>query len=169
MNIGSRHVGFLVSLIAALMFFACISSFAQSEKKLSSTQLPPAVQAAFHKAYPAAKIKGASSEVENGKTLYEVESVDGSVNRDLLYSADGSVVEIEETIALNALPNEVSNALKTAAGKGKVQKAEKLTKAGTIQYEFVISTGKHKREVVIDPSGKIVRASKADREEKEKD
>lgn len=158
--------------LMAVRVVAAITCVSAQEKKLTQKQLPVAVQAAFHKAYPAAQIKGASSEVENGKTTYEVESVDGKINRDLLYSEDGSVVEIEETIALKGLPAEVSKALKTETGKGKVQKAEKLTKGETIEYEFVIGSGKDKREVVIDPAGKIVKATKdeaKEKKEKEKD
>jgi len=158
--------------LMAVFFIGAITFVNAQEKKLTPKQLPAAVQAAFHKAYPAAKIKGASSEVENGKTIYEVESVDGKINRDLLYSEDGSVVEIEETIALKSLPDEVSKALKSETGKGKVEKAEKLTKGQTIQYEFVIVSGKEKREVVIDPSGKIVKTTKmkaGEKEEEEKD
>ena len=172
MNIVSRHPALPLSLLIALIVSLTAVGFAQSEKKLSAKQLPAAVQSAFHKAYPAAKIKGASSEAENGKTVYEVESVDGKVNRDILYLDDGSVIEIEETVALNALPDEVSKALKTETGKGKVQKAEKLTKGGTIQYEFAITAGKEKREVVIDQTGKIVKTTKMkakEKEDKEKD
>ncbi|MCX6134606.1 MAG: PepSY-like domain-containing protein [Ignavibacteriales bacterium] len=171
MNKTSR-LHFAIVALMAFVFVAGMTCVSAQEKKLKPKQLPAAVQAAFQKAYPAAKIKGASSEVENGKTIYEVESVDGTINRDLLYSEDGSVLEIEETIALKALPDEVSKALKAETGKGKVQKAEKLTKGGTIQYEFVISSGKNTREVVIDPSGKIVKTTKMkskNKEEEEKD
>jgi len=167
MNTISRHHMLPFSCLAALVLFVTSVSFAQTEKALSARKLPAAVQAAFHKAYPAAKIKGASSEVEDGKTMYEVESVDGTINRDLLYLEDGSVIEIEETIALSALPDPVSKALKAEAGKGKVEKAEKLTKGETIQYEFVIASGKSKREVVIDPSGKIAKTTKQEAKEKD--
>ncbi len=131
--------------------------------------MPLAVQASFHKSYPAAKIKGASSGVENGKIAFEVESVDGTINRDLLYSEDGSVIEIEETIALKALPVDVSKALNSETGKGKVQKAEKLTRGETVQYESKISSGRDRREVVIDPSGKIVKTTKMKRKEKDEE
>jgi hypothetical protein len=141
--------------------------FSAQEKKLKPKQLPAAVLSAFQKTYPAAKIKGASSEVENGKTVYEVVSLDGTINRDLLYSEDGSVVEIEETIPLKAVPVEVTNALKVETGKGKVQKAEKLTKGGIVQYEFVISSGKNKREILIDLSGKILKTTKMKADERE--
>jgi Putative beta-lactamase-inhibitor-like, PepSY-like len=169
MNLLSRHPARLVSLLVVLILCLSAVTFAQGEKKLSPKQLPAAVQASFHKVYPSAKIKGASSEVENGKTLYEVESVDGKVNRDLLYSEDGTAVEVEETIALKALPAEVSKALKTETGKGKVQKAEKLMKGESVQYEFLISSGKERREVVIDPSGKIVKTTKMKAKEKEEE
>jgi hypothetical protein len=162
-----RHHVLLVALSTALVLSFTGAGFAQVEQKLSAKQLPAAVQAAFQKAYPAAKIKGASSEVENGKTIYEVESVDGKINRNLQYSEDGTVVEIEETIALKTLPAEVSSALKTETGKGKVQKAEKLMKAGTIQYEFVITSGKNTREVVIDSSGRTLKTTKLNAKKKE--
>jgi len=169
MNIVSQNSAMHVSLFVFLTLCLNASTFAQGEKNLLPKQLPAAVQAAFHKAYPSAKIKGASSEVENGKTLYEIESLDGKINRDLLYSEDGSIVEIEETISLKAVPDEVSKALKTETGKGKVQKAEKLTKGETVQYEFVISSGKDRREVVIDPSGKIVKTTMMKAKEKEEE
>jgi hypothetical protein len=165
----NRSSGFHYISIAllAFLFVAATTCVSAQEKKLKPKQLPAAVLAAFQKAYPTARIKGASSEVENGKTVYEVESVDGAINRDVLYSEDGSVVEIEETIPLKAVPVEVSNALKAETGKGKVQKAEKLTKGETIQYEFVISSGKNKREILIDLSGKILKTTKMNVDEKE--
>ena len=168
MNKTSRF-HFISIALMAFFFVAGTTCVSAQEKKLRPKQLPAAVQAAFQKAYPAAKITGASSEVENGKTIYEVESLDGKINRDLLYSVDGSVVEIEETVALKALPDEVSKALKAETGKGKVEKAEKLTKGETIQYEFVISSGKDKREVVIDPSGKIVKTTQMKTKEKQEE
>jgi hypothetical protein len=167
---GRFQIGGILLMVGILTAFTMPSS--AQEKKLSVKQLPTPVQSAFHKQYPSAKIKGASSEVENGKTVYEVESVDGKISRDLLYLEDGSAIEIEESIALQALPEAVSNALRVEAGKGKIGKAEKLTKGESIQYEFVITSGKNRREVVIDPSGKIVKTTNMkskEAEEEEKD
>jgi len=56
--------------------------------------LPAAVLDAFKTAYPKAVIKGTSKETEKGVTYYEIESVDGKLNRDLLYTADGKAAEI---------------------------------------------------------------------------
>jgi hypothetical protein len=151
---------------------------AQGDQKIKAKDLPAAINAAFQKAYPNAKIKGTSKEVENGKTIFEVESVDGKITRDLLYNADGTVIEIEETIAVKALPSEVANALKKGFPKGKVMKSEKLTKGEAIQYEMVILSGKEQHEVVFDTRGAIVKDTKKtpkakegkeEKEENEKD
>ncbi len=164
---------FIAAVLSLFLLLSCSTVSAQ-EKKLSPKQLPAAVAAAFHKTYPAAKIKGASSEVENGKSLYEVESIDGKLYRDLLYTEDGICVEIEETIPAKSVPEEVMASFKKELPKGKIQKAEKVTKGETIQYEIAAVSGKERHEVVIDSAGKVVhdkvhksKATKGEKEEKE--
>ncbi len=117
--------------------------------------LPPAVLEAFHKAYPKAVIRGASKETEKGITYYEVESVDGKMNRDLLYAADGKVVEVEESLAPGALPPAVLQALAKAYPGYKILKAEDLLKDGKKLFELEIQVKNKKLHVTIDPSGKI--------------
>lgn len=160
-------------LTAILILVAPTVANGQAKKKFTAKDLPANVTAAFQKQYPSATIRGAGKETEQGKTLYEVESVDGKVNRDLLYTADGTCVEIEETIALSSLPDAVSNSLKKEFPKGKVLKTEKLTKGETVQYELLIQTGKTKSEVVFDDAGKVIKnskvGSKEEKEEKEED
>jgi hypothetical protein len=85
------------TLIMMLMFitiFAISSLFAQ-EKRIKEKDLPVAVTKAFHTEYPAAKIIGTSTEVEKGVTYFEIESMDGKVRRDLLYTKEGKRSEIE--------------------------------------------------------------------------
>jgi uncharacterized membrane protein YkoI len=118
--------------------------------------LPPTVLAAFQKAYPKAEIKGASKETEKGVTYYEIESVDGKMNRDLLYTADGKVVEVEEAVAPGALPPAVLKALDKAYPGYKILKAEDLLKDGQKLFELEIQVNGKKTGVTIDPSGKII-------------
>ena len=160
----------ILAIAIALLICATIVASAQGEQKIKAKDLPAAVTAAFQKAYPNAKIKGTSKEVENGKTLYEIGSVDGKINRDLLYDADGTCAELEETISVKALPVDVGNALKRNFPKGKVMKSERLMKGETIQYELIIQSGKEKHEVVFDAKGAVVKDSKVKvKEEDEKD
>ena len=161
-----RYFASAFLLVATFVLFCAPSSLAQGEKKISIKDLPAPVKASFQKAYPAAKIRGASTEVENGTTQFEIESVDGKVNRDLLYAPDGTCLEIEESIPVSALPKEVSDSLHKEFPKGTVMKSEKLQKGATTLYELVIRSGKSKSEVVFDPTGKILENTKKGTKEK---
>jgi hypothetical protein len=118
--------------------------------------LPPAVLDAFKRAYPKAVIRGASEETEKGVTYYEVESVDGKMNRDLLYTADGKAVEVEEAIAPGALPPAVLQTLAKVYPGYKIIKAEDILKDGQKLFELQIQVNGKKMGMTIDPNGKII-------------
>ena len=125
--------------------------------------LPDAVLAAFKAAYPKAEIRGASKEVENGVTQYEVESVDGKLNRDLIYAADGKVLELEEAVAPESLPAAVKATLARDYADAKILKAETLTKGGTMVYELSLQGKDRKIGVTIDPAGKVIPKAPAEK------
>jgi hypothetical protein len=126
------------------------------EGKLDLKILPDAVLSAFRAAYPKAVVKGASKETEKGATYFEVESVDGKLNRDLLYTADGKAVEIEESIAATDLPAAVQQTLSKEYPGAKVLKAERMTKGNQILFELRIQIKDKQTGVTIDPNGKIL-------------
>lgn len=118
-------------------------------------QLPAPVTAAFKAAYPHATIRGTAKETEGGKTVYEVESVENGRSRDLIYAADGQVIEIEEQMNPADLPAPVTAGLKKLYPTATVAVAEKLTRGKTIQYELTIK-GAAKKSVSFTPDGKPV-------------
>jgi hypothetical protein len=126
------------------------------EAKVDLSALPEAVLSAFKTAYPDAVIKGASQETEQGATYYEVESVEGTLHRDLLYAADGTAVEIEESMATTDMPTAVQETLAREYPEAKVLKSERLTKGDIVQYEMQLQVGEKTVELTIDPTGKIV-------------
>ncbi len=156
-------------LLAAVMLLASLSAAQGQEKKKKFTKsdVPAAVISSFEKAYPKATIKGASKEEEKGTTYYEIESVDGKTKRDLLYTADGKVNEIEESLDAAALPAEIKNTLNKEYPKGKVVKAEKVTHDSTVGYELHVKIGKATKEIVFDSNGKIVKGDKNGKEKEE--
>jgi len=129
---------------------------AKEEEVVDLKLLPEAVVSAFKAAYPNAVIKGTSKETEKGVTYYEIESVDGTLNRDLLYTADGKAAEIEEAIAASDLPAAVQQTLAKEYPGAKVLKAEKMTKGDQKLFELRIQVKDKKMGVTIDPNGKIV-------------
>jgi hypothetical protein len=100
-------------------------------------------------------IKNTAKETENGKAVYEVESVDKGMNRDLIYNPDGTVVECEEQISPADLPAPVAAALKQLYPKATITKAEKLMKGQTLQYEMALK-GAAKASAAFTPDGKLV-------------
>jgi hypothetical protein len=75
--------------------------------------------------------------------------------RDVSIAPDGTVLEIEEEIALDSLPAAVRAGLMQAAGSGKITKVESLTKHGAIvAYEAQVSTGTKRSEIQVGPDGK---------------
>ena len=120
-----------------------------------AVQLPAPVTAAFRKAYPQATIRGTSKETENGKTVYEVESVENGKARDLIYAADGAVIEIEEEMNPADLPAPVTAALTKLYPKAIVAVAERQTRGTMVQYELQIK-GAAKKSVAFMPDGTLV-------------
>jgi uncharacterized membrane protein YkoI len=126
------------------------------EKTLKKADVPAAVIAAFEKAYPKATVKDYSMEQSHGKTFYEIESVDGSVKRDLEYSAQGDLLEVEEELKPSDLPQEVSLAVAKKYAGGTIESAEKKIKDGTTVYEVKMIQDKAKIEVLVNPQGEII-------------
>ena len=147
------------SLLCSLVLLSSFSAMAQdSEKKVSMKNLPPAVQKTVREQSQGAKIRGLAKEVEKGKTSYEAELFVNGHAKDLLIDPDGTVVSVEEEIALSAAPAAVKTELVKQAGKGRISKLETVTKNGTLEYyEAIIKTGAKRREIKVNPEGKLIK------------
>jgi hypothetical protein len=125
------------------------------EKKIKRSDLPPAVEKTVAAQSAGATIRGFSTEKEKGQTLFEVEMTVNGHSKDISMAADGSIVEIEEQVALDSLSPEVKAGLQAKAGKGKILKVESLTKKDKpVAYEAQVETNGKKSEVQVGPDGK---------------
>ena len=143
-----------VAMIATAVSLLSFSAAAQ-EKKITAKQVPAAVIAAFKNSYPNATIRGYAQEKENGKVFYEIESFDGTTHRDVLYNADGTVAEIEESIAATDLPAAAQEAIKQKYPKAVIVLAEKTTAGDTVGYEVSLRQGRRRLGMEFDSSGKV--------------
>ncbi len=139
------------SLVIALATFSAAQA---QEKKLKREQLPPAVEKTVAEQSKGATIVGFSTEVEHGKRLYEVElKVDGR-GKDISMDKNGNIVEIEEEVPMDSLPDSVKEGLKKAARAGTIAKIESLTKNGKlVAYEAIVKTGTKRSEIRVGPDG----------------
>jgi uncharacterized membrane protein YkoI len=146
----SKH---LAVLAVAGLFLAAMTS--AQEKKIKRSDLPPAVEKTVAAQSAGAAIKGFSTEKENGQTLYEVEMTVNGHSKDISMTSDGSIVEVEEQVALDALSPEVQAGLQAKAGGRKIEKVESITKKGKlVAYEAKVLTNGKKSEVQVGPDGK---------------
>jgi hypothetical protein len=143
----------LLALAASGLLFAGTAS--AQEKKIKRSDLPPAVEKTVAAQSEGATIRGFSTEKEKGQTLYEVEMTVNGHSKDISMASDGSIVEIEEQVALDSLSPEVKAGLQAKAGKGKILKVESLTKKDKlVAYEAKVDTNGKKSEVQVGPDGK---------------
>jgi uncharacterized membrane protein YkoI len=141
-----------IVLVATVIFAGTAAS---QEKKIQRSELPPAVEKTVAAQTQGATIKGFSMEEEMGKTYYEVEMMVNGHGKDVSMDANGVVTEVEEEVALDALPPAVKAAITDKAGKGTLGKIESLTKGGKlVAYEAHVMTDGKKSEIQVGPDGK---------------
>jgi len=144
---------YFVACAVGALFLAGNTS--AQEKKIKRSELPPAVEKTVAAQSAGATIRGFSIEKENGQILYEAELTVNGHSKDISMTADGSIVEIEEQVALDSLPAEVKAGLQAKAGNGKILKVESLTKKDKlVAYEAKVETNGKKTEVQVGPDGK---------------
>jgi hypothetical protein len=151
----------MVLLVFVLVCSATLA-LAYEKKAKGKVVLPEAVLSAFKAAYPKAEIKAVSKEPEKGMIYYEVESIDGKQQRNILYTADGKAAEIEETLDTATLPEAVTQTLSKEFPGAKLLKAEALTKDGQKSFEVQIQLKGKKKELAFDASGKEAELAKGE-------
>lgn len=119
-------------------------TFSCAQKKVNP---PTAVITAFNKQFPGAtKIKW-----EKEESKYEAGFVQTNTAISALFSADGSLEEIEIVIAVTDLP---AAALQYARTKGKIKEATKITNAdGSIKYEAQVNG----KDLFFDAAGNFIK------------
>jgi len=146
-------VNLFVAMVASGLLLAGTAS--AQEKKIKRSDLPPAVEKTVAEQSKGATIRGFSTEQEKGQTLYEVEMTVSGHSKDVSMTADGTIVEVEEQVAMDSLSAGVKAGLQAKAGAGKILKVESLTKKGTlVAYEAQVETNGKKSEVQVGPDGK---------------
>jgi hypothetical protein len=134
--------------------FALTSPASAGDKKITRAELPAAVERTVAQQSHGATIKGFSTEKQNGKTVYEMELTVNGHGKDISMDAQGSVLEVEEEVALTSLPTAVQTGLAQAAGTGTIVKVESVTKQNhLVAYEATVQLGKTRREIQVGTEG----------------
>jgi len=106
-------------------------------QKVQLKDLPPAVRATVESETKNATLKGLSKENENGKVVYELESLVNGRTRDLMIDSAGKVYVVEEQLDPDKAPAPVKAALEA---KGKIVRLESVLENGKAHYEGQVQT-----------------------------
>lgn len=146
------------ALLAALGVFLMVApahSAAPPVKVASLDKFPEAVQKTAKAETAGGRIRALWKEIdEEGKTVYEVESVVKGKTKDLNIGEDGTVLVCEQQMTLAELPASVRETMLSAAGKRKIRLVESVSKMGQLAYyEAHIGAGKALEEITVGLDG----------------
>jgi hypothetical protein len=154
-----KVIQFSGSIIGLLLPLSLSGAAQESEKSVKMKDLPPAVQQTVLEQSRGTKIRGLSKETEDGTNFfYEMTIRVNGQTRDVLIDPNGTVVEVEETTSLAALPQLVRDEFQRQAANGKIRKVESVSRGGQIVfYEAEIRVAGKTTEVQVDPGGKVIK------------
>lgn len=122
--------------------------------RVASAACPTAVTTAIETKFPKSSIK--TCKPEHDQFEVKLMKADGSpIEADV--TAAGEIVQLEEVVALDTVPEAVSAAFRTRYPKAKATRAERQTPAkGKISYELAWTDNGKKREATFDEHGVFV-------------
>ena len=122
-----------------------LAGSAAAESKVKMENLPPAVQKTVKEQTQRAKLIGLSKEKEGGQTVYELETTVNGRSRDLMIDSAGTILSVEDEVALDSVPEPARKAIQQKVAAGKIIKVETVTKGSEVSYEAAYTSKSGKK------------------------
>jgi uncharacterized membrane protein YkoI len=145
-------------ILGVIVIAIGFSSARASEKAINMKDLPAAVRRTVQEQSQGAVIRRLSKEIEGGKTVYEVEMKVKGHGKDVTMDASGEVIEVEEEVPLESLPNAARAAIEKAAGRGQITKVERVSGGKQAAYEAHVRRDGKTSEIKIGDDGRFLPA-----------
>jgi len=118
---------------------------------------PPAVTAGALKAFPGATIGPCKAEREGGRDRFELKLTTVAGDKlELDVAPDGAILQVEQAIAVDALPQAVRAAFAARYPKARAAAAQKQTAGKDVRYEIAFATDKGRKEATFAADGAFV-------------
>jgi hypothetical protein len=129
-----------------------------ADKPIQMADVPKAVQETMRAESKGAKIVGTLVETENGKKLYELETIVQGHGRDLLIDPTGHVVEVEVQMDPAAVPQAVQEAIQKYSAGAKTTKIESVARGDgkVFAYEVHMQKDGKTHGFRVAPDGKLL-------------
>ncbi|GAC1414526.1 MAG: hypothetical protein NVSMB62_00600 [Acidobacteriaceae bacterium] len=153
-NAGSKWMSGTAAAALVMGSNMFLTAAGMAETKIDRSRLPAAVEKTVQEQSQGATIKGFSTETEGGVFEYEAEMMVNGHSKDIAIGKDGTLLEVEEEVAINSIPDSAQKALTAKAAGAKITKVESLTKKGKlVAYEAATLKGSKKGEIQVGPNG----------------
>ena len=118
---------------------------------------PAAVTTAVMNAFPDSTIGACKAEHAHGKDLFEVKLTRAGGDKiEVDVAPGGEILQVEEKIAVDALPDAVKRAFAARYPRTKASGAEKQTAGKDIRYEIAFQAGNVRKEATFTAGGAFV-------------
>jgi hypothetical protein len=126
----------------------------ESERSVKASEVPKAAMQTLKKLAAGAEITEFAEEVEHGSTFYEGSWINkAGAKTDVLVTAAGDLVEIEESVEVDQVPKATLAAARKAAGPDNPLRFEKKT---VVLYEVKFRKDERGHELLLTPDGRHV-------------
>jgi hypothetical protein len=126
-----------------------------SEKKIKFSEVPKVVVSSYLEHYPGSEIKGQKKQVREKVVYYVLEGEDSVKERSVLFGEDGTVVEVQESMELTALPSPLHDSVMVKYPSAIFRSAESITRDRHVEYDILMDVGKRKIEIIVNSAGKV--------------
>ena len=162
-----------LGVVVAVGLLALATVGRADEEKVPLDKLPKAIVKAVKDRFPDAKMVSASTEKEDGKTVYEVAITEKGKKIDVSLTPEGVITGFEKEIAFKDLPKAVAKALEGKYPKATYKIVEEVFKVKDKKekleyYEALLTVGKKTVEVEVSLEGKIIKETEKKAEDKDK-
>jgi uncharacterized membrane protein YkoI len=164
-----------VAAAGVLGLFGLASGVRAQEVEIKLDQVPKTVMDSAKAKFPGAKIREASKETEDGKTVFELSMTHEDRKMDVTFQEDGTLVLVETEVSEKDLPAGVIGAVMGKYPGAKIDLVESVKKGPEVKkeadyYEFHLTTSdKKSAEIEVDARGKILKTEEKKAAEKDKD
>jgi len=126
-----------------------------SEKKIKFSEVPRVVVNSFQEHFPNTTIKGQRRQVREKVVYYVLEGEDSLKDRSVLFETDGTVVEVQESMEISAIPPALHDSVVAKYPSAVFRSAESITRDRHVEYDILMDVGKRKLEVIVNSAGKV--------------
>lgn len=139
------------------ILFVALLLFAAPVRADEPGRCPAPITASVAKAFPKGAISACKPERDHGKDIFEVKLTRSNGDRlEVDVAADGTILQVEEPIAVDALPDAVRKAFATKYPRAKATGASKQTADKNVHYEIAFVIDKARKEATFSVDGAFV-------------